>query len=438
IEGETSSTDNKTNNEEDDSEKVVLLRQQDNYIAQSNVDDYVHRPSCYNVVNLYQWIQTSNKRRISRKNKNKKDVSSDSEEYSDEEADNDWEDVDLANIKKYQQFMPGHPSHETHEVICNMDKLDNVVPNILGGPMPRSDSGDREFYCMTMLTLFKPWRTGKTLKEEGQTWDQAFLAYRFDERDKKIMNNFNLRYECLDARDDFHSVLKKKNRKFGLYNSNDIETPFSDSDSEDSDNGEYNDLKDDSYEEAGPVHLKTLRDMQEAENIVRKAGWLKKCNGDIPELDTEPIEVDEMSSGEWNSLVKEARALALKKKQANLPNVPGSLNGKEKGKMVEVVDADYFKYNFKAKKELDNKVMQEVATEFKLNKEQLRAFRIIANHSSCIAPEQLKMYLGGMGGTGKSQVIRALITMFEKKKESHRFIVLAPTGTAAALLNGST
>jgi len=43
-----------------------------------------------------------------------------------------------------------------------------------------------------------------------------------------------------------------------------------------------------------------------------------------------------------------------------------------------------------------------------------------------------------MGGTRKSQVIKALITMFDKKNESHRFVVLAPTGTAAALLNGST
>jgi len=49
------------------------------------------------------------------------------------------------------------------------------------------------------------------------------------------------------------------------------------------------------------------------------------------------------------------------------------------------------------------------------------------------------MYLGGMDGTGKSQVIKALISMFErKKKESHCFVVLVPTGTAAALLNGST
>jgi PIF1-like helicase len=48
------------------------------------------------------------------------------------------------------------------------------------------------------------------------------------------------------------------------------------------------------------------------------------------------------------------------------------------------------------------------------------------------------MYLGGTGGTGKSQVIKALISFFEKHNESHRIMILAPTGSAAALLNGST
>ena len=31
-----------------------------------------------------------------------------------------------------------------------------------------------------------------------------------------------------------------------------------------------------------------------------------------------------------------------------------------------------------------------------------------------------------MGGTGKTQVIKALISMFEQRHENHRFIVLAP------------
>ena len=258
----------KINTEEDDPDKVVLLRQQNNYVGQSNVDDYVYRPACYNVLNLYQWIQTSSKRkRPKRKPKKTKvednsDINEDgdtSDENSEEESEKDWEDINLEDIIKYQRFSLGHPLHETHEVICDMNKIDTIVPNILGGALPRSDSGDREFYCMTMLTLFKPWRSGKMLKEEGQTWDQAFLAYRFNNRDKEIMNNFNLRYECLDARDDFHSALKKKNRKFGLHTDNDIENTYSGSDSEDSDSEEYITLEGDTYEEAGPVHLKICK-----------------------------------------------------------------------------------------------------------------------------------------------------------------------------------
>ena len=42
------------------------------------------------------------------------------------------------------------------------------------------------------------------------------------------------------------------------------------------------------------------------------------------------------------------------------------------------------------------------------------------------------MYVGGMAGTGKSQVIKALMDFFKSRNESHQFIVLAPTGTAAS------
>jgi hypothetical protein len=52
--------------------------------------------------------------------------------------------------------------------------------------------------------------------------------------------------------------------------------------------------------------------------------------------------------------------------------------------------------------------------------------------------EPLKMYIGGMGGTGKSQVLKAVSKFFEHRNEAHRFIVVAPTGSAAALLSGST
>ena len=48
------------------------------------------------------------------------------------------------------------------------------------------------------------------------------------------------------------------------------------------------------------------------------------------------------------------------------------------------------------------------------------------------------MYIGGMGGTGKTQVLKALVQFFKKRNETHCFVIVAPTGTAAALLAGST
>lgn len=98
----------------------------------------------------------------------------------------------------------------------------------------------------------------------------------------------------------------------------------------------------------------------------------------------------------------------------------------------------YFGRNFKAENERAQAFIDSTVTEYHLNTEQERAFRIIANHASGFQEEQLRMYLGGMGGTGKSQVIKAIIHFFGLRNEAHRFAVVAPTGTAAALLNGFT
>jgi hypothetical protein len=52
--------------------------------------------------------------------------------------------------------------------------------------------------------------------------------------------------------------------------------------------------------------------------------------------------------------------------------------------------------------------------------------------------EQIKMYLGGMGGTGKSQVIKAVSKFLSDRNEAYSFIVLGPTGPSVALLGGFT
>jgi len=83
------------------------------------------------------------------------------------------------------------------------------VPNFVGGTLPRSDQGDREYYCSTMLALFKPWRSGKDLMTYDQTWDDSFRSFPFSDRQKQVMEYFNVRYECLDSRDNFNARRKQ-------------------------------------------------------------------------------------------------------------------------------------------------------------------------------------------------------------------------------------
>jgi hypothetical protein len=62
--------------------------------------------------------------------------------------------------------------------------------------------------------MFKPWRTGKDLKLTTETWDDSFLKYKFSMCQCEIIKYFNMRYECLDARDDYSArrhLLESKN-----------------------------------------------------------------------------------------------------------------------------------------------------------------------------------------------------------------------------------
>ncbi|KAJ7658989.1 hypothetical protein B0H17DRAFT_954899, partial [Mycena rosella] len=66
------------------------------------------------------------------------------------------------------------------------------------------------------------------------------------------------------------------------------------------------------------------------------------------------------------------------------------------------------------------------------------AFKIVTDHAAGSPIMPLRMYMGGIGGTGKSRVIHAIIEFFTRRHEEYRFMVLGPTGSMAALLNGST
>ena len=462
-------------------QKIGMLKRNGRIVQVSYVHDYIHRPRELDGLSLYDWISTykREKRKLPTKNKKKSeqtgsldddaveesDCEEDVAQHESDECHDELEDGDsfsdpakpakpedtAATAKGILCFTADHPLFATH----GLKRLPSpLVPNFLGQTLPRRDQGDREFYCVTMLTLFKPWRTGITLKTKDASWDEAlaFTAHTFSSRQEQIMKNFNIRYECLDQRDDFFSELNKGGTaESSLINSADDpdmihmkqaavldEILIDDSDVA-PDDIEFDDQQSQRYKQQ-------LKNISTTKSIMTRLGWTTCEPEAFQGSDSHTSKPHEPVSGihvasEWKEIVASKRRNILESRmQSYQVSGPGaiSLNSKPPFQDVKIVDKDFLEKKCVVLPVALKSEMESVERMFNLNADQERAFRIVANHSCRPSSEQLKMHIGGMGGTGKSQVLKALMELFKRKNESHRFIIVAPTGSAAALLGGST
>src|SRR2546429_2216526 len=89
------------------------------------------------------------------------------------------------------------------------------------------------------------------------------------------------------------------------------------------------------------------------------------------------------------------------------------------------------------------KAGRQLAESFTLNRRQSIALRLICRQLDRVRRDeqgtpQLCQFIGGEGGTGKSRIIEAIAELFASKGISHRLLVTATSGTAAAKINGIT
>ncbi|KIM79405.1 hypothetical protein PILCRDRAFT_74518, partial [Piloderma croceum F 1598] len=214
--------------------------------------------------------------------------------------------------KTDRSFQPGHPQYNTHK--AHMRREDSsIVPNFLPNTLPRSDRGDREYYCCTMLTFFKPWRSGKDLKSSEESWDKAFVAHEFNKRQMEIMKYFNLRYECLDARDDYSAKRDKNDNGIsyqwatadvldGLDDLHDSEIALMGADF---DPGKEYDVEEDAINALGRKGMSRKNEMLATERTMTMAGWLDECEDGLPDVGSlTPVKPEcEQSSKVWRAAV---------------------------------------------------------------------------------------------------------------------------------------
>ena len=493
--------DRESNNDVEDltkgSEKVVIQNKAGKYVAYSAVFDYIFRPLSYSHLSLYTWIQTSQKCKIPKDKlktpakfvtqpditedlcsddelniveaslevSNDTPLQSDSEDATDRDSDDEKDELDVMNAGndsdtmqrerrslQYYYFLDNHPQRESHYVTSNPKCL-NKVPTFLGGSLPRCDRGDREYYCATMLALFKPWRKREDLKQDDHSWDETFTNHKFTLEQNQLMRNFNIRYECNDARDDYSAQLKQQNGSSqisaswltsDLIDNNDNIDFIEDYAEPAFDHNQEEDI--DEFMRLGKYGILKQAEMDAMKHCMQAAGWLEDSPNGLDTVIDKPIEPGLVQLGsKWKAAVNDKRKEVLSER--NNSNVgSASINlGTQHAvsesfveNQVKVIDRSYLSRSYEAGTKLFQDHINFVVKDRTLNQEQDRAFRIVANHATQDNPEQLKMYIGGMAGTGKSQVIKALIQFFSLQKQQHRFVILGPTGTAAALNNGST
>ena len=419
--------------------RIVKTGENGSYVMYNNTLDYTLRPSRWHDICLHDWISRVQKVRMNNqqikhiKQSNKdKSVKSDKDDFIDSKT-----------------YLPGHPQRFTHCI--NLHEKADKIPSFIGGPLPRSDKGNREYYCEIMLMLFKPWRTGNDLKQKKQRWDDAFDIYCFSAQQRKLMENFNVRYECHDAKDDFYANNISKSHVLPNWITNDSLEEIEDlnklSDiAINADGDEVYGFYDNNDSIKGKITKLRESEMTEMQQILEDSGWLDEMISNPDQLSTNVPEIISTSTPAklHEMLIAEKdRRLTNKTRYGNqdAPAITEEYSEQNNCNLIDnvrLVDKTYLEKDFSFSSQLDADIIDKVVKDKLLNNEQERAFRIIGNHAATLGLPQLTMYLGGMGGTGKSRVIEAVAMMFALRNEHHRFTVIAPTGAAASLLNGST
>src|ERR1700690_1057949 len=470
---------NESNDTEERPEKVKLLKRNGCIVGLSPVHDYIYRPIELSNLNLYDWVGRCKREKLPKdtgdtcesnnggdglpdentaKNENPDPDASqisntswlEKDTDSIHELDGKFETITLEDDRNVETpekglftFLDFHPLHKTHGTRCVAEEK-ALIPNFVGATLPRCDQGDREYYSSAMMTLFKPWRSGLDLKSVEQSWDDVFLSHAFTDRQNELMANLNIKYECLDARDDFHAQFRQKSAVLPSWIDGDQLQQWT-KDADDDDCGvpsQYEDNFDPELGIVGKKENKRRQDMSVMRGIMTETGWTEA------DLDTSLaaglstlIMPDKIQSGsKWKLDVQKKRQELLDLRAEHVPStgmISTTVNAHGKPNQVKIVDKSYLERT-STHHSIDNQLLiNNVVQDYELNCEQERAFRIVTNHAS-VPSEQLKMYIGGMGGTGKSQVLKALVHFFKSLNQSYRFVIVAPTGSAAALLAGST
>ena len=315
-------------------------------------------------------------------------------------------------------FKDEHPQSETH---WQTVRAEGLVPSL--SMLPPSIENNKEKYQKCILLLFKPFHLFTDLYN-GTSWNDSFESTEFTDADCM---------QYIDNIQEMHIGLKEKQDTLTNDNNDVDENDAVDigSDDWDIDNTEVNETE---------IDLNTT----EALDIIKNTGWLEESTSNVqtsqPAVQNNyPLRI----SSRWKRNINKQNRDKLNNElteQDDEVDQPGVFPIEYTDIQEDDIDVGF---SVEASDDVDyDEIAARIIDRFSLNKKQKVAFELairnVVKREREEETQQVIGYVGGPGGTGKSQVIKAIVAFHEEIKVKHKLKMCAYTGTAAKHIGGST
>ena len=314
-------------------------------------------------------------------------------------------------------FSEDHPQSDTH---FQKMRSNPIVPSL--SFLPPSQLYDEEKFMICMLLLFKPFEKFDDLFN-GISWRDSFDSHDFGE-DAKFVENLNQMHIGLEERQrnsNEEDIPERGDDDLAVVD--DVDTALPD-----------DDIAPDPFLTDIDYHLLQPLESCIPANAINNADYCEISSSSLP-----------FKRKCWDREMKEQ----AQRIEANLCSgidaneIEESPVTDNPGGSRSYTDHIDFEISSQHEDPVDiDGLLHDAKLQYCLNPKQAATFDLITSNTvkrlrgePC---EQIIAYIGGAGGTGKSQIIKATVHFYESLNIRHYLRLAAYTGTAAKLIRGKT
>jgi hypothetical protein len=347
-------------------------------------------------------------------------------------------------------LMPQHKLANSHQLVqfWNEDqghKDVEYVPNVVGCSIPRPTAGLS--YMIFVLAHFKPFGALNPLIPNNGSFEAVFKTYSLTDAARAVITNWDATNECEDARDAERMKKKAQMAKESQALTNSLFTDNSHIPVVDN----FDNNRCSNADFAVNQHLLLLQ----------QSNWFKTPFRPPSQPSLQLPTVTETLLKQWKASLKAQEAASLQKRRGQIdicnpttihdfapPTETMHANVSDPQKHTPSIcpetDAPNINVPQQSTKLDPETVINNIGAKFHLRTKQWVAYRIIARSFIKIhvdmgdRPEPIWMLMTGPAGTGKTHIVNAVRALMAEYGDEHTLRLLAPTGSAASLINGMT